>query len=237
MSQHKMCQWVPRRYLWIPSNNFWNFAPKTTWRFSNACQHCFIPISKCHRTIGQYRHMWCDIQIFSHFWFTTAQIIDLFGKISQISTKNLLFTLRKMADLDDFFAKKDRKKGKSKKLTPSEELARKIEDTSKPSQSAKKIGQDDDDGVIVEEPHVSVSYELFCLLEIKFFFASTICQRSVLGYVPWHTLEVSIILLTNRLVFSFSLYTKTNGKNTRKKNAKTIQVWNLACYKSLMMIN
>lgn len=59
-----------------------------------------------------------------------------------------------MADLDDFFAKKDRKKGKSKKLTPSEELARKIEDTSKPSQSAKKPGQDDDDGVIVEEAHV-----------------------------------------------------------------------------------
>ncbi|KAG4073787.1 hypothetical protein HA402_001011 [Bradysia odoriphaga] len=60
-----------------------------------------------------------------------------------------------MADLDDFFAKKDRKKGKSKKLTPSEELARKIEDTSKPSQSAKKPGQEDDEGVIHEEVHVA----------------------------------------------------------------------------------
>lgn len=57
-------------------------------------------------------------------------------------------------NLDDFFAKKDRKKGKSKKLTPNEELARKIEDTSKPSQSTKKrdciLGQDDDDGTNVE---------------------------------------------------------------------------------------
>lgn len=68
---------------------------------------------------------------------------------------------REMADLDDFFAKKDRKKGKSKKLTPSEELARKIEDTSKPSQSAKKRdclpGQEDDDGIIAEEVNVPVS--------------------------------------------------------------------------------
>jgi len=74
-----------------------------------------------------------------------------------------LKAVREMADLDDFFAKKDRKKGKSKKTTPSEELARKIEDTSKPSQSqsTKKrefvpgsLGQDDDDGVIVEEASI-----------------------------------------------------------------------------------
>ncbi|KAJ6643204.1 Protein CDV3 like [Pseudolycoriella hygida] len=56
-----------------------------------------------------------------------------------------------MADLDDFFAKKDRKKGKSKKITATEELARKIEDTSKPSQSLKKRdylpGQDDNGSV------------------------------------------------------------------------------------------
>lgn len=36
-----------------------------------------------------------------------------------------------MADLDDFFAKKDRKKSKSKKYATNEELAKKIEDTSK----------------------------------------------------------------------------------------------------------
>lgn len=36
-----------------------------------------------------------------------------------------------MADLDDFFAKKDRKKSKSKKFATTEELARKSEDTSK----------------------------------------------------------------------------------------------------------
>jgi len=68
-----------------------------------------------------------------------------------------------MADLDDFFAKKDRKRGKSKKPTPSEELARKVEDTSKPSQNqltkkrdnlpASHGHEDNDLGVIVEEVH------------------------------------------------------------------------------------
>ncbi|XP_018320158.1 protein CDV3 homolog [Agrilus planipennis] len=36
-----------------------------------------------------------------------------------------------MADLDDFFAKKDRKKSKGKKFTTTEEVAKKLEDTSK----------------------------------------------------------------------------------------------------------
>lgn len=73
-----------------------------------------------------------------------------------------LKTEREMADLDDFFAKKDRKKGKSKKLTSNEELASKI-DTSKPSQSqtAKKRdilpGQEDDDGINVDE--VSLKFD------------------------------------------------------------------------------
>lgn len=35
-----------------------------------------------------------------------------------------------MADLDDFFAKKDRKKAKGKKFTTTEEVAKKLEDTS-----------------------------------------------------------------------------------------------------------
>lgn len=40
-----------------------------------------------------------------------------------------------MADLDDFFAKKDRKKSKSaKKFGTPEELAKKLEDTSKKSE-------------------------------------------------------------------------------------------------------
>lgn len=42
-----------------------------------------------------------------------------------------------MADLDDFFAKKDKKKGKAKKFTSSE-LAKKLEDNSKKVESLKK---------------------------------------------------------------------------------------------------
>lgn len=36
-----------------------------------------------------------------------------------------------MADLDDFFAKKDRKKAKGKKFTTTEEIAKKLEETVK----------------------------------------------------------------------------------------------------------
>lgn len=36
-----------------------------------------------------------------------------------------------MADLDDFFAKKDRKKAKGKKFTTTEEIAKKLEETGK----------------------------------------------------------------------------------------------------------
>lgn len=36
-----------------------------------------------------------------------------------------------MADLDDFFAKKDRKKAKGKKFTTTDEIAKKLEETGK----------------------------------------------------------------------------------------------------------
>ena len=43
-----------------------------------------------------------------------------------------------MADLDDFFAKKDRKKSKSKKFATTEEVAKKLEDTKKIEKNVKK---------------------------------------------------------------------------------------------------
>lgn len=43
-----------------------------------------------------------------------------------------------MADLDDFFAKKDKKKGKSKKYLSSEELVKQLEQTAKESEQSKK---------------------------------------------------------------------------------------------------
>ncbi|XP_046814075.1 protein CDV3 homolog [Vespa crabro] len=42
-----------------------------------------------------------------------------------------------MADLDDFFAKKDRKKAKGKKFTTTEEVAKKLEETGKRSEKMK----------------------------------------------------------------------------------------------------
>lgn len=60
-----------------------------------------------------------------------------------------------MADLDDFFAKKDRKKSKGKKYATTEEVAKKLEDTSKkPEKQVKKerTQEGEEDGTNV---HVS----------------------------------------------------------------------------------
>jgi hypothetical protein len=43
-----------------------------------------------------------------------------------------------MADLDDFFAKKDRKKAKGKKFTTADEIAKKLEETGKKIEKTKK---------------------------------------------------------------------------------------------------
>lgn len=43
-----------------------------------------------------------------------------------------------MADLDDFFAKKDRKKSKSKKFSTTEEVAKKLEEPKKNEKPVKK---------------------------------------------------------------------------------------------------
>ncbi|KAJ9586304.1 hypothetical protein L9F63_020012, partial [Diploptera punctata] len=43
-----------------------------------------------------------------------------------------------MADLDDFFAKKDRKKGKGKKFTTTDEIAKRLEETGKKVEKTKK---------------------------------------------------------------------------------------------------
>lgn len=43
-----------------------------------------------------------------------------------------------MADLDDFFAKKDRKKSKGKKFLTTEEIAKKLEETGKKIDKPKK---------------------------------------------------------------------------------------------------
>ncbi|XP_046986558.1 protein CDV3 homolog [Schistocerca americana] len=58
-----------------------------------------------------------------------------------------------MADLDDFFAKKDRKKSKGKKFTTTDEIAKKLEDAGKKSEKVKKpmplqqIGTDGDENI------------------------------------------------------------------------------------------
>lgn len=56
-----------------------------------------------------------------------------------------------MADLDDFFAKKDRKKSKGKKFTTADEIAKKLEESGKRTEKTKKeklqssVGQDGED--------------------------------------------------------------------------------------------
>lgn len=63
-----------------------------------------------------------------------------------------------MADLDDFFAKKDKKKSKGKKFSTADEIAKKLEETGKKSEKSKKekslqtaAGQDgEENGTIIQ---------------------------------------------------------------------------------------
>lgn len=63
--------------------------------------------------------------------------------------------IRAMADLDDFFAKKDRKKAKGKKFTTTEEIAKKLEETGKkvdkPKPKEKATNQEGEEIQPVEE--------------------------------------------------------------------------------------
>lgn len=63
-----------------------------------------------------------------------------------------------MADLDDFFAKKDKKKSKGKKFATADEIAKKLEETGKKTEKSKKekilqsaTGQDgEENGTLIQ---------------------------------------------------------------------------------------
>lgn len=64
-----------------------------------------------------------------------------------------------MADLDDFFAKKDKKKSKGKKFTTTDEVAKKLEETGKrviekPKLREKSTNNPEDEGG--ETPQIEV---------------------------------------------------------------------------------
>lgn len=75
-----------------------------------------------------------------------------------------------MADLDDFFAKKDRKKAKGKKFTTTDEIAKKLEETGKKIEKTKKdkpvipsqnSGQGEEEQGNQVEVSISLSWKLF----------------------------------------------------------------------------
>lgn len=68
-----------------------------------------------------------------------------------------------MADLDDFFAKKDRKKSKGKKFATADEIAKKLEETGKRSDKIKKEkplqsigGQEGDDPNNIQQVRIFI---------------------------------------------------------------------------------
>lgn len=68
-----------------------------------------------------------------------------------------------MADLDDFFAKKDRKKSKNvKKFSTADEVAKKLEDTKKADKVVKKDrqGSNQEGDEAGTQPHVRRSIHL-----------------------------------------------------------------------------
>lgn len=71
--------------------------------------------------------------------------MTLFTGRTQFNISQIL-SFGTMADLDDFFAKKDKKKGKTKKFLSSEELMKQLEQTaikeSEPSKKPAKIEEE-----------------------------------------------------------------------------------------------
>lgn len=89
----------------------------------------------------------------------------------------LFYCFEIMAELDDFFAKKDRKKTKSKKFATPDELAKKLEDTTKKNESKvrkepQSIGTTQSDGVEIESaeqlPPVEVCFPKILIIQISF---------------------------------------------------------------------
>lgn len=68
-----------------------------------------------------------------------------------------------MADLDDFFAKKDRKKSKGKKFTTTDEIAKKLEETGKRMEKLK-----------LKEKPSNIEEEDTSTTEVSFFFVYSI---------------------------------------------------------------
>jgi hypothetical protein len=100
-----------------------------------------------------------------------------------------------MADLDDFFAKKDRKKSKGKKFTTTDEIAKKLEETGKKVEKTKKEktslssqtsgqGEEEQGSQVQVSIRFILNYYLlqklcpFCLAAILYPFASYLSRRT-----------------------------------------------------------
>lgn len=86
-----------------------------------------------------------------------------------------------MADLDDFFAKKDRKKSKSKKFATADELAKKLEDTKQKSDVRPKKDRPAQEGDESGRTAVSVVIKPFVYPTISTKF-QTVITRVDFGY-------------------------------------------------------
>lgn len=75
---------------------------------------------------------------------------------------------RSMADLDDFFAKKDRKKAKGKKFTTTEEIAKKLEETGKRLGKKSKDKPVNPEGEETQQTEVNIRPFRMCILSFIF---------------------------------------------------------------------
>lgn len=98
-----------------------------------------------------------------------------------------------MADLDDFFAKKDRKKSKGKKFTTTEEIAKKLEETGKKSEKPKKDKPIIQSSINLQE-NDDVSVSVIFVLWVKFSLES--CPNIAVGsYIFLTTIWVYVLPL------------------------------------------
>uniref|UniRef100_B6DE62 Hypothetical conserved protein n=1 Tax=Anopheles darlingi TaxID=43151 RepID=B6DE62_ANODA len=66
-----------------------------------------------------------------------------------------------MADLDDFFAKKDKKKGKAKKFVTAEEIAKQLDDTSKKAVESKMKKTEPADNKLAPDEQAEDEWKVF----------------------------------------------------------------------------